>query len=93
MIQMIPKKKSNRKSNMKKILTLMAHLLPLHSSRLLLHSPFLLLRYKHLSCQDHHVLDHHLLHPYGLLDHLQAFLLGRLQVSTPRARSASSEPE
>lgn len=74
----ILKQKSNRKSSIKKIPTLMAPLLPLPSSRLL-HSPFLLLRYRHLPCQDHHLLDHHLPLPCGLLDHLQAFLLGHLQ--------------
>lgn len=30
-------------------------------------------------CQDHLLLDHHLLHLYGHLDHLQAFLLDHLQ--------------
>lgn len=34
--------------------------------------PFLLLRYEHLPCQDHQLLDHHLPHPYRL----PVFLLG-----------------
>lgn len=72
------KQRSHRRSSIKRIPTLMAHLPPLHSNRPL-HSLFLLLRYKHLPCQDHHLLDHHLPHPYGLLDHLQVFLLGHLQ--------------
>lgn len=54
MTLMILKKKSNRKSSVK-ILTLMAHLLPLHSRRLL---PLLI--YNHLPRQDGHLLDHHL---------------------------------
>lgn len=57
----IQKPKSNLKSSIKRIPTLTAHLLLLHSSKLLL-SLFLLLRYKHLLCQDHHLLDHHLPH-------------------------------
>lgn len=77
MTLMILKQRSSHKSSIKRIPTLMAHLLPLHSSRLL-HSLFLLLRYKHLPCQDHHLLGHRLPHPYGLLDPLQAFLLGLL---------------
>lgn len=77
MILMILQQKSSHKNSIKKIPILMAHL-HLLSSRLL-HSLFLLLRYKHLPCQDLLLLDHHLLHPYGLLDHLQAFLLDHLQ--------------
>lgn len=76
--RMILKQRNNRRSSIKTMPTLTARLQPLPSSRLL-HSLLLLLRYKPLPCQDHHLLDHHLPHPYGLLDHLQAFLLGRLQ--------------
>lgn len=71
------KQKSKCQSIRKKIPTLMARLLPLRSNSLL-HSPFLLLKYKHLPCQDHHLwttTNSRL----GLLDHLQAFLLGQLQ--------------
>lgn len=78
MILMILKQKSSHKNSIKRTLFLTAHLLLLHSSKLL-HSLFLLLRYKHPPCQDHLLLDHHLLHLYGHLDHLQAFLLDHLQ--------------
>jgi hypothetical protein len=81
MILMTLRQKSSHRNSIKKILILTTQLLLLHSSRLP-HNLFLLLRYKHLPCQDHHLLDHHLLHLYGLLGHLQAFLLGHLQVST-----------
>ncbi|XP_055452989.1 uncharacterized protein LOC129668974 [Psammomys obesus] len=64
---------SSGKSSIKRTATLMAHLLPLHNNRLL-HSLPLLLRSKHLPSQDHHLLDHCLSHPYGLLDHLQGLL-------------------
>lgn len=76
MILMILKQKSNRKNSIKRNLFLMARLL--HSNKVP-HSLFLLLRYKHLPCQDHLLLDHLLLHLYGHLDHLQAFLLDHLQ--------------
>lgn len=65
---------SNRKGSIKKIPTLIAHSLPLHSSWLL-HSLFLLLRYKDLTFQDGYLLYHHLPHRY-LLGHLPDFLLG-----------------
>lgn len=77
MILMILKQKSNHKNSIKRNLFLMARPLP-HSNKLP-HSLFLLLRYKHLPCQDHLHLDHLQLHLYGLLDHLQAFLLDHLQ--------------
>lgn len=76
-ILMTLKQKSSHKSSIKRNLFLMAHLL-LHSSKLP-HSLFPLLRYKHLPCQDHLLLDHLLLHLYGHLDHLLAFLLDHLQ--------------
>ncbi|XFF86561.1 hypothetical protein AB1E18_012780 [Capra hircus] len=44
-----------------------------------LHSLFLHLRYTYPPCQDHLCFDRHLLHLYGHLDHLQAFLLDHLQ--------------
>lgn len=77
MILMILQQKSSHKNSIKKIPILMARL-HLLSSRLL-HSLFRLLRYKHLPCQDPLLWDHHLLHPYGLLGHLQAFLPDHLQ--------------
>lgn len=77
MILKILQQKNSHKSSIKKIPTLMARL-HLRSSRLL-PSLFLPLRYKHPPCQDPLLLDHHLLHPYDLLDHLLAFLRVHLQ--------------
>lgn len=76
-IQMILKQKSNHRNSIRRNLSLMARL-QLPSSKPL-HSLFLHLRYKHPPCQDHLRLDRHLLHLYGHLDHLQAFLLDHLQ--------------
>ncbi|KAK2101590.1 hypothetical protein P7K49_019256 [Saguinus oedipus] len=71
---------NHHKNSIKRSLISMGHLLLLHRSRLLpTPSLFLLLRYKHFPCQDHLLLDFHLLHHYSLLGHLWAFLLDHLQ--------------
>lgn len=76
MILMILKQKSNHKNSIKRNLFLTAHLL--HSNKVP-PSLFLLLKCKHLPCQDHLLLGHLLLYLYGHPDLLQVFLLDHLQ--------------
>ncbi|XP_043451387.1 WW domain-binding protein 11-like [Prionailurus bengalensis] len=77
--------KQSQKQHKEESLFLMAYFPPLHSSKLP-RSLFLLLRYKHLPCQDHLLLDHHLLHLYSHLDHLLGLPSGPLPGAPPFLR-------